>query len=221
MKFVFIFSIFYFLFFILSATLATEAPQIIFSWQANNFFPADYEGKALVGPNTQISIAVEAIQNNKLVDLSRATIAWHIDGKFYNKGVGMKEILFSGDKLRGDDYFARAVIQNNKTSFESSIRIPVSGFNLVVKVPYYQNVVAAGSKATLEAIPYFMNVNSLSEIDFFWEIGGTVKKTTGNNQLILNIPVGARAETLTLNTSAQNTKNKLEVVKGSGKLLIK
>lgn len=216
---IFLFFIFYFLNF--HAIFSQQEPQIIFTWQANNFFPADYKGKALIGSNSQVTVAIEAIQNNKFVDLSRAVIVWHIDGKFYNKGTGLKEINFSTDKLRGDDYFVRAVIQNNKDSFESSIRVPVSGQSLVVKIPYANNTVAVGNKILLEAIPYFFNVTSLKDLAFFWSVSDTIEQTVGDNQLTLNIPTGERVEPLTLNLTAQNTKNKLEVAKTAGKILIR
>ena len=52
------------------APAAASVPELILTWQAQNYAPASYEGKRLPTGNTIIAAAVELIDGGKVINLS-------------------------------------------------------------------------------------------------------------------------------------------------------
>ncbi|MCP6720114.1 MAG: hypothetical protein KJI72_02180 [Patescibacteria group bacterium] len=200
-------------FLLITKTDAQTPGQVILTWQANNFYPADYTGKALATPNTPVTISAEVLRDGKLVNLSEGTFTWYVDEKFLNRAQGLKEIFFAVKKSAGDSHFIRVAIQLGNSFFESSIRIPVSKQIVVLESPYSNNLVRAGSQAVLQAIPYFFNIPSFQDLTFSWQINNDERKGSGNdNQLVLNIgtPQTPDQDVIRITTLVQNKNNPLE-----------
>ncbi len=194
--------------------VGAQAPaQVILTWQANNFYPADYTGKALATPNTPVTVSTEILRDGKLIDLSKGTFTWYVDEKLLNRTQGLKEILFTVKKPVGDSHFIRVTIQSGNDFFESSIRIPVSQQIVVLESPYPNNIVRAGSQAVLQAMPYFFNIPSFQDLTFSWQINDGERGGNGSdNQLVLNIgtPQTPNQDKLRITTFVQNENNLLE-----------
>ena len=195
-----------------NASAQTPA-QVILTWQANNFYPADYTGKALATPNTPVTVSAEVLRDGKLIDLSEGTFTWYVDEKFLNRTQGLKEILFTVKKPVGDSHFIRVTIQLGNSLFESSIRVPVSKHLVVLENPYPNQLVRVGSKTIIRAVPYFFNISSFQDLTFSWQINNSEQGGGGSdNQLVLNIgtPQTPSQNKLRITTLVQNKNNPLE-----------
>jgi len=191
---------------------AQTPAQVILTWQANNFYPADYAGKALATPNTPVTISVEVLRDGKLLDTSEGTFTWYVDEKLIDRAQGLKEILFTVKNPVGDSHFVRVAIKLENDVFENSTRIPVSEHVVAIEAPYPDKLVRAGSKALLQAMPYFFNVFSLEDLTFSWKINERVSEAGSDNQLILNVgtPQTEAQRTIQIISTVQNSRNFLE-----------
>lgn len=207
----------------LSITGAQTPGQVILTWQANNFYPADYAGKALATPNTPVTISAEILRDGKLIDLSKGTFTWYVDEKLLSRAQGLKEILFTVKKSVGDSHFIRVTIKSGNDLFESSVRIPISRQTVVLESPYPNHLVRAGSQAVLQAMPYFFNIPSLQDLTFSWQINNDKQKGSGSdNQLILNIgtPQTPNQDVIRITTLVRNKNNPLEFANEGIQLII-
>lgn len=197
-----------------SSVAGAQTPaQVILTWQANNFYPADYTGKALATPNTPVTVSVEVLHDGKLIDLSDGTFTWYVDEKLLSRTQGLKEILFTVKKSVEDSHFIRVTIQSGNDLFESSIRIPVSKQIVVLESPYPNHLVRAGSQVVLQAMPYFFNMPSFQDLTFSWQINNGEQRRSGNdNQLVLNVgtPQTPNQDIIRITTLVQNKNNPLE-----------
>lgn len=186
--------------------------RVILTWRANNFYPANYQGKALATPNTPITISAELTRNNKLLDLAQANFIWYVDEKFLTSGRAIKEILFPVKKLNGDDYFVRVKIDLGGEQFETAIHIPVSGQGLIIESPHPRQLVKTDAKIGLEAIPYFFNVPSIKDLIFSWQVNDKDLVGGSDNKITINIgrPITQDQRTIKVVGSVQNRINPLE-----------
>ncbi len=196
---------------VMAAPAGAQTPtRVLLSWQANNFYPADYPGKALATRNTPVTAAVEVLQNGKLVDLSRAEITWYVDEKSQGRAEGLKEIIFTVGGAVGGGHFVRVNIRLGEDTFEGSIRVPISNPIVVLETPYPDGLVKNGTKPEITAVPYFFNTRVFEDLTFFWQVGGGEIKNSGNdNKLILNLGYVPAGEIIQITGIAQNTNNLL------------
>lgn len=195
--------------------------QIIITWQANNFYPADYPNKALATPNTPVTVAVELVSDNKLVDLSKINITWFLDENLLTRGVGLKETTFTVKKSVGDSYFLRVSLAMKNSTIDNSIRIPINDPVLVIKTSLPERKTKANTTLSLEAIPYFFNVSRLTDLSFSWLINGS--RTNAGSDNFLSLEVGAPAtgqNQVDITAAAQNILNPLEFVRSKLNLLV-
>lgn len=189
--------------------------EVLLSWQALNFFPANYEGKPLASPFSPIKVGVEMIENGKLADLSQASISWRLDNKFLKNGVGLKDILFRVQKNKGDFHIVQVSIDRNNIKTEGSILISIVPQTIVVEIPYPGNTVRSNIENSIQAIPYFFNIKSLKDLSFYWQINDRKEGGGTNNTLILKTgePQTNSQRIIELTASAQNNENPLEFAK--------
>jgi len=201
---------------------AQTPAQVLLTWRANNFYPADYQGRALATPKTPVSVAAEVLKNNKLVDVSKANFTWFVDEKLLTSGAGLKEVVFTVSKAPGDSHFVRVSIDLNGEVLGTATRVPVAKPLLVLEAPYPNALVKAGSRAVIEAIPYFFNIPALQNLVFSWQVGNGEQKESGSdNELVLNVgspPAGA--ETITIFGSVRNVNDLLEFASDRIRLII-
>ena len=200
----------------------TSKGQIVLTWQARSFYPADYLLKAPATTYASVSVSAELLQNNKLADLSNANFFWYLDENLFSQGVGLKEITFKITKLDGDSHFIRVRIKTASGDLESAISIPITQAEAVIDAPYPQNTVKAGSEFSLQAIPYFFSVNSIKDLIFSWEVNSEVAQGGNDNQLTIKLgtPNYADQRNLSINSSIFNNKNPLELAKTRKSLTI-
>ena len=195
--------------FLFSASIATAAqPRALITWQAQSFAPAEYSGKILPSPGTNIKLGLEVIKENKLQDLSKINIRWYLDGKLSTQGLGLKEINFTANKGAAYSHFVRAVILD-KEEISGTVDIPIINPVVIIKTPSLENTFVSLGKNIFQAIPYFFNVNNLQELIFNWSVNN--QTIQGNNLLELELtpPIPAN-QNLNIKVAAQNLKNDLE-----------
>lgn len=196
-----------------SRGFAQTSNPVIITWQANNFYPADYQGRVLPSFDTPIAVAAEVVQNNKLTDLSQANFLWYVDENLISRGVGLKETTFNAKKSAGDYHFIRVVIQTpDGGSFTNSTRIYVQTPMIIITGDFPNQAILVNDQTVLNAVPYFFNVTSLNDLNFSWLVNGQQQNSGSDNQLLLTIngPKAASGGSLQLMAAAQNIKNPFE-----------
>ncbi len=200
-------------FFVVSKTGAQSTnDQIILTWQANNFYPADFEGKAFPSPGSEVVVSLGVIKNGKLADLTSSSIAWSLDGNFMERGLGKQTFSFFAKKTSSGSETVRVSVENGNAPLEYSVNIPVVDPQVVVEIPYFENIVPSNTDITLRAVPYFFNVTSLNDLTFMWQIGGMVEKHEGDGSLSLHIekPGVSGRPAIFIKTSVQNKNDVFE-----------
>ncbi len=191
------------------------SPQIIFTWQAHNFYPSNYSGKAAATINTSIVISATVIRNNRFVDISKANFIWYIDGRFFSRGSGLSEIVLKINKLRGDESFVRMSIDLDGERIEGSFTVPVSGQRTVIEVPSPNNIVFRKRQIVFHAVPYFFNVVSFDNFEFFWSIDNKNQPKQRSNRLVLNIGDSSYllGEEVLISNTTSNSLNLIETTR--------
>lgn len=109
-------------------------------------------------PGDMVSVTLSAFG----VDIDKAEISWHIDGKFERKGVGMKNFSFT---MSDDSDIIKALIKIGTSTFEKSVIINASSMDVLWEVvggyepPFYKGKVSPikGSRIKVVAIPQIKN----------------------------------------------------------------
>ncbi len=196
------------------ANAQTINPLVI-TWEANNYFPADFPGKAMITPGTQVMAAVEEIAGNKLINLSGAQIGWFVNDQLVQSGTGLKSISFTANPDPSGLITVRVQVQAaGGAQFQNAVSILASAPFAIIDYPSIGKTVPAGGTVTLTAWPYFFNVDSLDQLQFTWQTNG--QNTTSNqNQLTLQIgsPQSPSQQMLPVTLTTQNTANPLEFSK--------
>ena len=202
---------------------AQTAPQLILTWQAMNFYPSDYEGKAYAAPQSPIVLSAMIVENNKIRSARGVQFTWHLDGKFFERGVGLQEVLFTNKKLRGDEYFVRVVADLDGRSMEAAITLPILSQRVVIEAPTANGVVSRGDSIILSAIPYFFNVGSFNDLAFFWQIDGQTQENERTNELLLEVSDSAEliGREMFITSIAGNNTNPLESARSNLRITIR
>ena len=200
------------------ASAQTASTQGILTWQAQNFFPADFQGKSLPTENARVLVSLSALRAGRFVDLSKTPVRWFLDTKSVAQGVGLTDLEFTVKKQHGDFQYVRASIEwSSAETQDVAIQIPVTDSFVSIGGVSPNTPLSPGVDVTLEAFPYFFNIASLSELNFFWTVNG--KRITGvlGNAVTLTVPFADTAQnsSLTVDIVAQGKKNLLEYGKGS------
>lgn len=137
-----------------SLTLAQIPPELIVTWRAFSYAPPDYTGKILPTKKTLVTAAVEALERNKLADLNQKEVRWYLDNQFLGGGRGLKNISFRVPAVTSRDPLLRVTIDNQ----DKFVSLPLAEPEAVIINP-----------VTLQARPYFFNIERLNELDWRWQ----------------------------------------------------
>ncbi len=198
---------------------AQTAPEILVSWKAVNYVPADYQGKILPSNSSRMEAGFDLIDKNKIADLSKSNISWFLGGNLLNSGIGLKNITF-----------------NIASSLNQTMRITVSGYkendlDYIFPIPVTNPEVVIDTKTSVktlknqnylplksyifEARPFFFNVSNLKELGLKWRLNNRLVEGQAENPEFLKLNLeseGTPKETgLNLSIGASNLFNKLEL----------
>ncbi len=189
------------------------------TWQANNYYPADFSGKAMATNGTTISAAVNFVENQKIQDLSQTAITWYLDGGFLRQGTGLNQINFIVTKSKGNNHSIRADVQTKNELLSPSVSIPIASPKVVVVNPYSGQTISVNSQINLEAIPYFFNVKSFGNLIFSWIVGDNGHPSGNDNKLSLTMDSASRG-TVSVVGRVDNRNNKFESAEGKTSLML-
>ena len=198
----------------------TTNPLIV-TWQANNYFPADYMGKAAATPNSPIIVSVELVQKGKLADITGADIKWYADNSIIANGAGQKTVSFAATQSENGYQNVRVLVDAGNASFENSVRIPIVKPSIVITSFLKDQSVKPGDEVAFQALPFFFNVDSLKKLTFFWQINNQSAAGDGNKLTIkVGTPKSDFQNSILVSATAQNSDNPYEFNKGSLNLSI-
>lgn len=194
---------------------------LIVTWQANNYFPADYAGKAAATPNSPIIVSVELIQKGKLADITGADIKWYADNSIIANGVGQKTASFAAAQNGNGYQNVRVLVSAGSASFENSVRIPVVKSSVVITSFLKNQSVKPGDEVVFQALPFFFNIDSIQKLSFLWQINNQSATGDGNKLTIkVGTPKSDFQNSILVSATAQNSDNPYEFNKGSLNLSI-
>lgn len=216
-KFIFSLSLFlisYFLLLITANAQTTSAPQFMVSWQSNSYAPSWYRGKIFPTTGSRVTVKFELVDNGKIADLSKTPVRWYVNNDLKlneTNGLGIKSYSYVTGDYVGNDINVRISIPNyNGNALDDVVTIPIAIPEVVINAPFADKIIAPG-KINLEAIPFFFNINSISDLLFNWNANGQPTGETSNPLLNLNIdPATPQGTIIGLNIVVKNIANELE-----------
>lgn len=195
---VFVFS---FLFFTFSS--AQQAPELIVTWKSNNYTPPGYQGRALPIDGSRIDMALELIDQGRVANLSGKEIRWLINDDELKSGVGLKNISFIANGFRGDQEVEVTIMDYSGANLEKLITIPTVRPEIVI----------TGGPITFKALPYFFNIQNISQLRFNWSANGIRATGAVDNPSVLQLqtPGSSGDYEIGLKVTTQNISRPLEI----------
>ncbi len=226
--FVFLFSVFYFLFFVFSADAQSSPIQFLTSWKADSYAPSWYGGKILPSLGSNIRVNFELMDNGKIVDLSGVVVRWYVDDDLMSnedEGLGIKSLKIMAPQATGDDIKVRIAVVCYKDIAELNkiVNIPVSEPEAVIDFPYY-NLAINRSGNIFRALPFFFNVKDLSKFSVNWLANDRNAQESGKNPWQLDLSIDSQTPSefeINLEAIIQNTLNPLDYANKILKLTVR
>ena len=166
-------------------------PQVVITWQAQNYTPSEYPGKTLPAGNSRVVASVSVMENGKVSNLSNQQVYWYLDDEFLRGGVGLQDISFRVDKLATESIGLRVKLPDyGPNLLVKTIEIPIAHPEIVVQSPFVGSEFSS-SDFTLQATPYFFNISDPLFLKFSWDVNGQTPTSAENpNRLHITLPPG-------------------------------
>ncbi len=185
--------------------------ELIISWQANNYYPPNYQGKSLPVKNTNIALGVILTANNRIIDLNNFLISWYLDNQFFKEDYGLEEINFNVLKNKKTNHFITVEIynKNNELITKKNLILPIQEPQIVLTPFIPQNFpLKENTLLNLEILPYFFNTTNLNNLIFDWQINNQQQTIKGDNKLNLTITtINNQQEKLIIKNKTHNENN--------------
>lgn len=167
-------------------------------WSADSYVPFGYQGRAL--PTKGSLVTVGAYLDVSGGDPKNLRYSWFLDDIFQEakSGYGQNSLKFGVRRFNGSSHTVLLKVFNESRSFlvEKSITIPITSPEIVVynkngsqiNLPYTASMktfkVISDKEASFLALPYFFNIESLTDLEFEWALGD---KTVKDSSWLANI----------------------------------
>ena len=197
------------------ATSAAPEPELIITWKASTYVPADYRGKIIPTSRSNVVAAVELLDSGTLVNISKQTIYWYLDDEFLSGGAGGQSVRLLTGNVPGGTHTLRAQIPNYKNrTLVKSVEIPISSPEAVIEAPIAGNFLSA-PQLTVRGLPYFFNVRRPEQLLFSWSVNGQAPPNAENSQeLAVTVGSAARSgKTFAIKLTVQSQQNILEAAR--------
>lgn len=158
--------------------LSYAAPELILTWKASSYVPANYQGKALPIAGTAIDTSVILIDGGKVINLAPYDINWYAgeDRIVGGKGIATTRITAP---ITGQDFLELRVnvAKYNNQPLDAFMTVPIVRPEiLIMKKPKAQT-------QDFSIIPYFWNIMKLSDLEITWDDnGGSVTARAANKK---------------------------------------
>lgn len=174
---------FLFLFFFMGNVGNAQQNEAILSWQANNFYPSNYQGKAMATDGTGVTVSLAITNSNgQVINPSNADLRWYLDSRLVNSGVGLTNININTRGSSGEHQIRVEGVLNGQP-INGGVTIPKRSPSLAIESRYPYNT-SWGEPLVFRSIPYFFNVSSLSDINFSWQINNRSTEVDMNRIMI-------------------------------------
>jgi hypothetical protein len=189
------------LFFFVAAPLAfaqtTSNPQFFVTWKASNsYIPSSYIGKALPGYGSRITASVDLLSQGHLLNLQNQTIYWYLNDTLIGGGAGVQSITFPPFGLPPNSLTLKVELPNYAGGYLThSIDIPYVNPQVVIGAAF-PNGQFSTNPLVVEALPYFFNTSSTSNLSYTWAVNGQTGGSAENPQIAqITLPAGTPAGT--------------------------
>lgn len=180
----------------------TVGSEVIVTWRAENFYPSDYEGKALVTEGTPVTASAELVREGKLADISSANVKWYLNGRFLESGIGKKEISFIAKSRKGSVEIIKVVVELQGNSVTGLSQFTIQPKQIVLESSAPTGIISPNSSVSFSAVPYFFNITSLSDLNFSWRVDNKTIPGENENSLIVQFGTPNPGGTNTARVSA-------------------
>ena len=144
----------------------TPPTQTLGTWQAETYAPESFSGKIMPMSDSAITVGVDLIDLGKRVDLSSYKVYWYLDEKFYQGALGLSRIRFTAPHFIGETAVkVRVLIVDYKSGVGKTVNIPLV-VPEVVSQSSNPGLAASAVPFTLQAYPYFFNVQSAFDLNY-------------------------------------------------------
>ncbi len=206
-----------------NACTAKAATEFLTSWKANTFVNAAYTGKILPTRGSQVTLAFELLDNDKIADISKNEVAWFRGGSKFDSGLGKRKTTLTLPTLNNNESVIVKIIvrQNKGANIEKFVIIPIASPEVVINSPYPLNIISAGL-SSFAPMFYFWNTDKTSNLLVSWTNGNEeTQELAGNSVLQLSIPAGVAKTQLRLAATAKNPEREFENANDSINLIVK
>jgi len=206
---------------ITSIAAQTVPPTALLTWQADNLYPADYQGKALPSPGSPVTVAAALVESGHFVDSISVNFEWYVDERFTSDGKGANVLAFTAGNPSGGAHFIRVEGTTDKgVVFSGSARIPVAAPRLTIDAPFPRGAPWDDEGFLVSAIPLFWNVTSLANLEFTWLVNGRREEGSRESRITLRVPRDTAGRAVSVEVYAQNRSNPSEYAKAAGAVMI-
>ncbi len=199
---------------LLSLPALAQGQEFLFNWEGGSFVPGFYQGKIMPTDGSSLNMSFELIEGGRLLNVKNKLIEWHIDGKLFQKGVGLQKITANKFNVSRSNIFVRVLIKNIEGgNLEKSFIIPKVIPKVIIERNFMNHTIPAGI-SIIKAWPLFFNIGNLSDLNFNWlsnNIKHSGKDVKRPNILELDIPTNNSPTSVNLNINVINNKNIGEV----------
>lgn len=204
-----------------SSAMAQTTPRFLVSWKAQNYVPGFYLGKILPSKDSLVTIGFDLVNNNRMIDISKYSVVWYIDGKNIDSGIGKKSISVINP---GTQPTIRIEVSGySEDDLIHSFALPTVKPETVIDTKNPTGTTSLGEN-NLEALPYFFNGNSIGDFSIRWEVNNAIVGGIPENPELLSLNLESEASPIqtTINISAfiQNLKNQFEFATKRASLII-
>lgn len=206
-----ILSVFSFVIF-LSVSAQTNQPKIFLTWQAQSYAPPYFQGKLLPAAFSPIMVSFEVIDGGKIADLSRETVYWYVNDKFFQGGTGLKRMTLRAPDIAGNPIEVRVELPAYPPDgLLKTIDIPTTKPEAVIEAPFPADQFFS-SQIRVIGHPYFFNARDAGTLNFSWRVNNEAVETAENPE-VLDITLNQDAPTganLTVTLTIENPASLFE-----------
>ncbi|MDO8582640.1 MAG: hypothetical protein Q7R63_01470 [bacterium] len=147
--------------------LSYAAPELIVTWKASSYVPANYAGKALPVAGTAIDVSAILVDGNAVVSLSPYDINWYAGEDRVAGGKGAASARVTAPITGQSSIELRVNVAKYKNQpLDAFVTIPIVRPELLVmRKPNVKT-------QDLSVIPYFWNILTPAELVVTWEDNG-------------------------------------------------
>lgn len=160
------------------APVSYAAPEPFLTWQAESYAPSDFSGKIFPSRGTAVTVGLAALDDGSAIDFSKDTVRWYLNNVRISEGRGVVRLTYTAAGTgNGRDTVRVEVVDGHP--IEASILIPVVSPKLVLQI-------SDTPPQSIRAVPFFFNVDDLSELVFTWNLSVNARPSDEANMRYLD-----------------------------------